>query len=240
MSQFPQTQRVELEYGTDSSVMVSFFNMVYAWMAVGLAVTAAVSWYVSKNDALLSIFAGGGTLFTVFIFLAMFGIAMLVQTAALKISAGLGTLLFMVYATLMGALLAPIYIIYDVKTIGAAFALTGGVFAVMSVIGFITKKDLTKLGMILTMALVGLILASFVNLFFFSADGILSWAVTYGILAVFIGLTAYQTQMLKNTAMQLRDQPDLLQRYAIIGSLVLYIAFINMFMAILRILGDRR
>lgn len=237
MSQFPQSRRVELDYGTDNSVTVSFFNMVYAWMAVGLVLTAAVSWYVSQSPQIMSYFQGGRA-FSVFVMLGMFAIAMAVQSAALSISAGLGTLLFLVYATLMGALLAPIFLIYDLGTIGSSFLITGGTFAAMSIYGFVTKRDLTKMGSIFMMALVGLILASLVNIFW--ANDALSWIITYAVLAVFIGLTAYQTQNLKNVAEGLRDQPQLLQRYAIIGSLVLYIAFINMFMSILRIMGARK
>jgi FtsH-binding integral membrane protein len=237
MSQFPQTRRVELDYGTDNGVMVSFFNTVYAWMAVGLALTAAVSWYVSQSPQIMSYFVGGRA-FSVFILLGMFAIAMAVQSAALRISAGVGTLLFLVYATLMGGLLAPIFLIYELGTIGSAFLITGGTFAAMSVYGFVTKRDLTKMGAIFMMALVGLILASLVNIFW--ANNAMSWVITYAVLTVFIGLTAYETQKLKVIADQLRDQPQLLQRYAIIGSLVLYIAFINMFMSILRILGSRR
>ncbi|HEV7299050.1 MAG TPA: Bax inhibitor-1/YccA family protein [Tepidisphaeraceae bacterium] len=237
MSQFPQTRRVELDYGTDSQVTFSFFNTVYAWMAVGLALTAAVSYYVSQTPQIMNIFQGGRA-FTVVIALALFGIAMLVQTVALRISAAAGIALFLLYATLLGALIAPIFIVYDMRTIGGAFLITGGTFGAMSLYGFVTKRDLTGIGSFLIMAFIGLFLASLVNVFW--ANDALSWVITYGILAVFIGLTAYQTQQLKQTAEQLRGQPELLGRYAIVGSLVLYIAFINMFLSILRILGSRR
>jgi hypothetical protein len=237
MSQFPQTRKYELDYGTDSSVMPSFFNAVYAWMAVGLAVTGCVAYFVSQSPQIMSMFMGGQG-FTVFIALALFGIAMLVQTAALRISAGAGIALFLLYATLLGALLAPIFIVYDMSTLGGAFLITGGTFGAMSLYGFVTKRDLTKIGSFLFMGFIGLFLASLVNIFW--ANNALSWVITYGVLAVFIGLTAYETQKLKHVAEELRGQPDLLARYAIIGSLTLYIAFINMFLSVLRILGSRR
>lgn len=237
MSQFPQTRRYELDYGTDSSVVPSFFNTVYAWMAVGLAVTGCVAYLVSQSPQIMMMFQGGNG-FMIFMALALFGIAMLVQTAAMRISAGAGIALFLLYATLLGALLAPIFIVYDMATLGGAFLITGGTFGAMSLYGFVTKRDLTKIGSFLVMAFIGLFLASLVNIFW--ANNALSWIITYGVLAVFIGITAYQTQQLKNVAEQLRGQPDMLARYAIVGSLTLYIAFINMFLSILRILGSRR
>jgi FtsH-binding integral membrane protein len=108
----------------------------------------------------------------------------------------------------------------------------------MSVYGFVTKRDLTRVGAIMTMAVVGLFIASLVNIFLQS--GPLSWVITYAVLGVFVVLVAYETQMLKGFARQFGDNPDMAARIAIIGSLLLYIAFINIFLSILRIMGDRR
>jgi len=154
------------------------------------------------------------------------------------LSAAAATGLFILYAALIGFAIAPIFLIYKMATIVAAFVMTGGVFGVMSVYGFVTKRDLTSMGSFLVMAVVGLFLASLVNIFW--ANNALSWIITYAVLAVFIGLTAYRTQQLKEIALQLSGNADMAARYAIIGSLSLYISFINMFMSILRILGDRR
>jgi FtsH-binding integral membrane protein len=228
----------ELEYARDDKGIVKFFNVVYAWMAVGLAVTAGVAYFVSQSDAGLRIVYGGGKGMLVVIALGMFAIAWGVQTAALRINANVATGLFLLYSALMGALLSGIFIVYKMQTIGAAFLITGGTFGAMSVYGFVTKRDLTRIGSILVMCVIGLFIASLVNIFL--ASNGLSWLITYAVLAVFIGLTAYETQQLKNLAAQYGNDPQIAPRIAIIGSLMLYISFINMFMSILRILGDRR
>jgi FtsH-binding integral membrane protein len=237
MSQFPQSQRRswELEYGTDDKTTFNFFNAVYAWMAVGLAVTAAVAWFVSQSQL---VYITGGKGFAVAFMLGAALLAFAVQGVALRLSVAAATGLFLLYAALIGFAISPIFLVYQMNTIVAAFVMTGGVFAVMSVYGFVTKRDLTSMGSFLVMAMVGLFLASLVNIFL--ANNALSWIITYAVLAVFIGLTAYRTQQLKEMAIQLSGNADMLSRVAIIGSLTLYISFINMFMSILRILGDRR
>jgi FtsH-binding integral membrane protein len=236
MSQFPQTRRIPLDYSTDSGVTFSFFNAVYAWMSVGLAVTAAVAWYVNNTPSLQQLFYGGRG-FTVFVALGMFGIAMAVQSVALRMSAALGIALFLVYATLMGGLLSFLFTMYPLPLLGGAFLITGGTFAGMSLYGFVTKRDLTRIGSFLIMAIIGLIIASLVNVFM--ANNFLSWIITYAVLAVFIGITAYETQKLKMIAEQLHGNPQMLGRVAVVGSLILYISFINMFLSIVRIMGRR-
>ena len=228
----------ELEYARDDKALSKFFNVVYAWMAVGLAVTAAVAYFVSQSPAARQIVFSGGKGTIVVIALGMFAIAWGVQAAALRINANVATGLFLLYSALMGALLSYIFLIYKMQTIGAAFLITGGTFAAMSVYGFVTKRDLTAIGSILVMCVIGLFIASLVNVFV--ASSALSWLITYAVLAVFIGLTAYQTQKLKVLAQQYGNDPAIAPRIAIIGSLVLYIAFINMFISILRIMGDRK
>jgi FtsH-binding integral membrane protein len=241
MSMFPQSgarKPWELEYARDDKTMSKFFNVVYAWMAVGLAVTASVAYLVSQSQMGLQIVYGGGKGMIIVIALGMFALAMGVQSAALRINANVATGLFLLYSALMGALLSGIFVIYKMQTIGAAFLVTGGTFGAMSVYGFVTKRDLTAIGSFLIMCFFGLFIASLVNVFV--ASNGLSWIITYGVLAVFIGITAYETQKLKVLAQQYGDDPAIAPRIAIIGSLLLYIAFINMFMSILRIMGDRK
>jgi FtsH-binding integral membrane protein len=237
MSQYPYARKVELEYGTDEKVMFNFFNAVYAWMAVGLAVTAVVGWLGSQSTAFLSAVYGSKFGY-IGIGLAAFAIAWAVQGVALRISAAAATGLFLLYSAVIGALISGIFVIYPSSTLFSAFVITGGVFGGMSVYGFITKKDLSTMGSILIMCVWGLILASIVNVFM--ANSLFSWIITYGVLIVFIGLTAWDTQKLKAIAMATQGNRDLAARYAIIGSLNLYVDFINIFLAILRILGDRR
>jgi uncharacterized protein len=237
MSMYPQSRPYELDYGTDDRVVFNFFNAVYAWMAVGLAVTAAVAWIVAHTPALLNIvYAGRGV--AVMLLLGAFALSIFIQSAAARIGAGTATALFLLYAALIGAIISYVFIIYNLATLGGAFVMTGGTFAIMSIYGFVTKRDLTRIGSVLIMIAIGLFLASLVNIF--TANNALSWIITYAVLGVFIGITAYETQRLKAMAYAHRGNADLAARYAIVGSLVLYISFINMFMSILRIMGGSR
>ena len=237
MSMYPQTRARELEYGTDDKVVFNFFNTVYAWMAVGLALTATVAYLVSQSPAAMMVVYGSRGALVAGGLLA-FAIAWAVQSLAMRISPIAATGLFLVYAALIGALISGIFRLYDLGTIGGAFVITAGVFGGMSVYGFVTRRDLTSMGSILIMCAWGLFLASMVNIFI--ASNALSWIITYAVLAVFIGLTAYDTQKLKAIAHSLEGNPAMAARYAIVGSLHLYVDFINIFLAILRILGNRR
>src|SRR5436190_14711952 len=154
MSMFPQQRAVRLEYGTDDRAIFNFFNAVYAWMAVGLAVTAAVAWACSQSAVMMNVVYGsrGGYMI---MGLAAFAIAMGVQSMAMRISAAAGTALFLLYAAVIGALISGIFRIYSGPTLLASFAMTGGVFGGMSVYGYITKRDLTKIGSILVMCVWG-------------------------------------------------------------------------------------
>jgi FtsH-binding integral membrane protein len=242
MSQFPQShQRRVMPYAsgdqaTDVTVS-SFFNAVYAWMAVGLALTAAVAWYVA-NSGMVVVLYGHGLGGLLAVSLVAFGIAWYVQSNVARLSTGVATGLFLLYAAIIGALSSALFLIYPLSTLTSAFMLTAGTFGVMSVYGFVTKRDLTRIGSIAVMLALGFIVASIVNLFL--ASNFLSWIITYAILALFVVITAYETQRLKFMAEQLRGNPQLASRYAIVGSLVLYISFMNMFYSILRILGGRR
>ena len=217
--------------------MVSFFNTVYAWMFAGLAITAAVGWAISQSPAMLQAIYGNRLGYTV-IGLAAFAIAMATQRVAMTVNANVATALFVLYAAVIGALVSGIFVIYPTATLAAAFLVTGATFGTMSVLGFVLKMDLSRAGSFLIMAAIGLFVASIVNVFL--ANNALSWIITYAVLAVFMGLTAYYTQMLKKWAETASDNPAMAPRLAIIGSLMLYVAFINMFLSILRIMGSRR
>lgn len=243
MSQFP-SQQSSRPYGlnyagptTDEMTLSRFFNTVYAWMAVGLAVTALVGYLVSGSTAMLQMLYANKLVY-VFIALSAFGLSWYVQSQVGRMSSGTATALFMVYAVIMGLLLSGIFLIYPITTLVSAFLLTAGTFGAMSVYGFVTKRNLTGIGSIAVMLAFGFIIASFVNILI--ASNTLSWIITYAILVLFVIITAYETQMLKNMAIQLAQNPEMAQRVAIVGALVLYISFINLFLSILRIIGDRR
>ena len=237
MSMYPQTRRYELEYGTDEKVVFNFFNAVYAWMAVGLAVTATVAFLCSRSPAILG-FIYANKFVAIASVLTAVAIAWGVRSAAHRMSPAAATGLFLLYAAVVGLLISYIFLVYPIQTIGGAFVMTAGVFGGMSLYGWFTKRDLTSMGSILIMCFWGLFLASIVNVFL--ASNAVSWVITYAVLAVFIGLTAYDTQKLRQLAYSLQGNPSMAARYAIVGSLELYVDFINIFLSILRILGSRR
>ncbi|MGH7176723.1 MAG: Bax inhibitor-1/YccA family protein [Tepidisphaeraceae bacterium] len=238
MSMYPDSQSrpFELDYGTDDKAVFHFFNTVYAWMCVGLGVTATVAWLGSQHMAFMQAIAGRGVAVAFLLGTAL--LAYSIRAAAAKLSPMVATGLFLLFAAIIGAFLSFIFLIYPMQTIVGSFVMTAGVFGGMSVYGFVTKRDLTKMGSILIMCVWGLFLATIVNIFI--ASSAVSWIITYAVLAVFIGLVAYDTQMLKQMALQTQGDVKLAQRYAIVGSLSLYVDFINIFMSILRIMGSRR
>jgi FtsH-binding integral membrane protein len=145
---------------------------------------------------------------------------------------------FMGYAVLNGLTLSLIFLIYTFSSIALTFFVTAGTFAVMSVYGYVTKTDLTKIGKIMMMLLVGIIIASIVNIFLKSP--MIYWITTYVGVAVFVGLIAYDTQKIKNYFLELNGDESLMGRMAIMGALTLYLDFINLFLFLLRLFGGGR
>jgi FtsH-binding integral membrane protein len=227
-----------LEYGTDtrSGAVVRFFNAVYAWMAVGLAVTASVAWVVSSHwSSFAAVFSSGAVLV---IFLLELALVIVISRAIRKVNASLATALFVLYAALNGLLLSSIFIVYTLPSVVGAFGACAAMFAVMSVYGMFTKTDLTTMGKILFMALIGLIVASIINMFW--ANSMLYWIVSYAGVIIFAGLTAYDTQRLKVIAVSAQGDAALSARLSVTGALILYLDFINMFLFLLRFMGKRR
>jgi len=147
--------------------------------------------------------------------------------------------LFMLYSALTGLTLSSIFVVYTGSSIASTFVVAGGMFGAMSLYGYTTRRDLSRLGSLLFMALIGIVLASVVNIWLKSSA--LMWAVTYIGVVVFVGLTAYDTQKLKNMGEQLSvDDKDSFRKYSIVGALTLYLDFINLFLMLLRIFGNRR
>jgi FtsH-binding integral membrane protein len=238
MSTFPSpySQPQTLDYGTSAGVVARFMNNVYAWMAAGLALTAVVAWMVAHNAQALSAIFNTGTF--IFLILAQLGLVMAISYATNKISTGVATALFLLYAALNGLLFSVIFLTYSLGSIGFAFAITAGMFGGMSVIGYVTKMDLTSFRGFFIMGLIGIVIASVVNIFMHSTP--LYWLITYATVALFLGLTAYDTQKLKEIAYATEGNPHLANRLAINGALALYLDFINLFLMMLRILGNRR
>ena len=198
----------------------TYMAQVYGWMTVGLLLTAFVAWYAANSAAVMEL------LFTNRVFL----IGLIIAQLALVI---------MLYSALTGLTLSSIFIVYTAASIASTFVVTAGMFGAMSLYGYTTKRDLSGFGNMLFMALIGIVLASLVN--FWLKSEALMWAVTYIGVIVFVGLTAYDTQKLKNMGEQIdtRDTSNL-RKYSILGALTLYLDFINLFLMLLRIFGNRR
>lgn len=213
-------------------------RQVYLWMAAGLFVTAGMAWVVATSSILL-VFAQQPILF----YGALIGELVLViaLTAGInRLSATAGLVLFFAYAGLNGVTMALIFLIYTASSIASTFAVTAGLFAIMSILAYSTGLDLTRYRSLFLMGLVGLILGSVVNIFF--ASGILYWVLTYGGIALFLGLTAYDTQRIRRQAEAIigGGEQASLQKLGIMGALSLYLDFINLFLLLLRLVGRRR
>ncbi|MGL4723317.1 MAG: Bax inhibitor-1/YccA family protein [Scandinavium sp.] len=220
------------------SGLQTYMAQVYGWMTCGLLLTAFVAWFAANTPAVMMfVFSSKITFFGLII--AQLALVFVLSGMVQRLSAGVATTLFMLYSALTGLTLSSIFLAYTYSSIASTFIVTAGMFGAMSLYGYTTKRDLTGMGKMLFMALIGIVLASLVNIWLKSTP--LMWAVTYIGVVVFVGLTAYDTQKLKRIGEQIdtRDSSNL-RKYAILGALTLYLDFINLFLMLLRIMGNRR
>ncbi|MBK0035410.1 Bax inhibitor-1/YccA family protein [Erwinia sp. S43] len=215
-----------------------YMAQVYGWMTCGLLLTAFVSWYAANTPEVMQlVFANRITFFGLII--VQLGLVVLLSMMVQKLSGAVATGIFMLYSALTGLTMASIFLVYTYSSIASTFVVTAGMFGAMSLWGYTTKRDLSGMGSMLFMALIGILLASLVNLWLKSTA--LMWAVTYIGVVVFVGLTAYDTQKLKNIGESINvEDKENLRRYSIMGALTLYLDFINLFLMLLRIFGNRR
>ena len=234
----------EFNYGSvaarDERVAAAFpalMRKVYLWMALALTITGFAAWLVATNTAIQEVIFGNQIVFYG-LFIVELALVIGVSAAINKLSLTVATLMFVLYSVVNGALLSSIFFVYTTASIATVFFITAGTFAGMSLFGFVTKKDLSSWGKILVMALIGVIIATIMNIFVKSGplDTILSYV---GVL-VFVGLTAYDTQKIKQMCLQAPDAGETMQKYALLGALSLYLDFINLFIYLLRIFGDRK
>jgi FtsH-binding integral membrane protein len=233
-----QGQGFPLDYGAQagSPAVASFFNSVYAWMCAGLALTAVVAGWVSvRPDVMLHIFNGPAL---IGLFIAQIVLVGVISAATRRLSATVATALFLLYAALMGLTLSGIFLVYTAASIAGAFVASAAMFGVMSFIGMVTKADLSGLGKLMFMGLIGLIVASLVNVFF--AHGAITWLLSYIGVVIFVGLTAYDTQRLKQFALATAGDQAMASRLAVNGALMLYLDFLNLFLFLLQIMGQGR
>jgi len=221
-----------------SVIVNNFVRSVYNWMAIGLGLTGVVAFYVSSNPVLLRFFSNPVLL--IFLIIAELGLVFAISGMVNRMSSATATTLFVIYAALNGITLSFIFIIYTRTSIASTFFVCAGTFIACSIYGWVTKKDLTSFGGFLIMGLIGIIIATIVNMFLNST--MLSMMISYIGVFIFVGLTAYDTQKIKNMA--LTQPADLdggaIRKGAILGALSLYLDFINLFLFFLRIMGVSR
>lgn len=226
----------------EERVVIPAYKNMYGWMAAALGISA-LSAFVTidmlyRSEAFVNMMFNSVTMWV--LFLGTFGLVSFLNHAIQRLSFGVATCLFALYAALMGMILAPVLLVYTASSVTQVFLITAGTFGGMAIYGHYTKRDLTKIGQIAIMALWGIILASVVNVFFHNDT--MTLIMSYIGVVVFCALTMYDVQKFKRLIYSCgsSDEGDLTQRIALLGALSLYLDFINLFLKLLHILGKRR
>lgn len=223
---------------TATDVAVSaLFKSVYMQMAAALSITGLVAYFLSQSQDFWLFLANNTSLIWV-VLIAQIALVIWLSARFTRMSMTTATLLFILYSAMMGVTMSTIFMVYTMSSIASVFFITAGMFLVMSLLGYFTRMDLTRLGSLLFMALIGVIIASLVNIFLKSE--MLYWVVSYVAVVVFVGLTAYDTQKIKQMLVEYGEVDEMGYKLALFGALTLYLDFINLFLYLLRIFGDRR
>jgi len=212
----------------------SFMTKVYGWMSLALLVTGIVALYVASNPNLAAAIFGNKLVFWGLI-IGEFLLVGYLSAAVHKMSATTATAVFIGYSALNGLTMSFIFLLYTAESIGSTFFITAATFAIMSIYGYVTKKDLTAIGSLLIMALIGIVIASLVNMFF--QNEMLYWITTYAGILIFTGLIAYDTQKIKEMNVIGNEGTEEDRKEAVMGALSLYLDFINLFLMLLRVFG---
>ena len=210
---------------------------VYTWMTLALVLTGLTAYGVATSPGIMMALYSNSALMWGLV-IAEFALVIGISAAINRLSLATATLMFVAYSVINGAMLSSIFMIYTAASIASVFFITAATFAVMALIGYTTKTDLTSVGKLLFMALIGLVIATIVNMFIGSST--LTMICSYVGVLIFVGLTAYDSQKIKNMLMQATDAGESSQKLALLGALTLYLDFINLFIYLLRIFGDRR
>lgn len=223
---------------TAELVKTRFVKNVYSWMAGGLGVTAATSLMVLKSETLLTALIMNRMLFWGLI-LAELGLVVWLSGWINRMSVATASWAFLTYSVVNGLTLSVVFLRYTPSSVAIAFAVSAGMFGSAALYGTITKRDLTSMGSIAFMAVIGIIIASIANIWL--ASSALDWIISYAGVAIFTALTAYDAQKVKHMGYEAAGSGEAaLSRYAIIGALALYLDFINLFLFMLRIFGNSR
>lgn len=210
---------------------------VYTWMTLALVLTGLTAYGVATSPGIMMALYSNSALMWGLV-IAEFALVIGISAAINRLSLATATLMFVAYSVINGAMLSSIFMIYTSASIASVFFITAATFAVMALIGYTTKTDLTSVGKLLFMALIGLVIATIVNMFIGSST--LTMICSYVGVLIFVGLTAYDSQKIKQMLQQAPDAGESSQKLALLGALTLYLDFINLFIYLLRIFGDRR
>lgn len=233
---FNQPRTQSLSIAEQEQALKRFMPRVYLWMLAALLVTAVVAWTTYNSATLQQIFFTNPWI-TFALFIGQIALVVALSAAIQKLSTPIALLIFFAYSALTGIVFSSIFMVYTETSIASTFVATAGMFGVMSIIGFTTGMDLTKVGNIAFMALIGIIIASLIN--FFLRSEALYWVISIVGVLVFIVLIARDTQKLKVMATQVDVASEQGSKASIMGALMLYLDFINLFLFLLRIFGRR-
>jgi FtsH-binding integral membrane protein len=220
-----------------SAAFPVLIRKVYMWMSLALVITGFTAYYVATNETILTTIFTNQILFWGLI-IAELGLVFGLSAAINRLSLTTATLMFVLYSVINGATMSFIFLAYTMSSITSVFFITAGTFAVMALFGYFTKTDLSSMGKILFMALIGIIIATIVNIFVKSSG--LEMILNYLGVLIFVGLTAYDTQKIKQMLQMAPDAGEGAQKIALLGALSLYLDFINLFLYLLRIFGGKR
>jgi len=235
MNQTQQTYYHETGLSSQG-ILSNVMAKVYLYMFLGLIVTGVTSLAVSSIEN-FEMFIAQNISYLYILMIVEVALVLIVSLAINKLSYAAALFLFMLYSLVNGMTLSVIFLVYTNYSIYSVFFITAGTFGIMSAIGYTTKKDLTKIGSLCLMGLLGIILAGIVNIFLRS--GIMGFLLSVVGVVIFVGLTAYDTQRIKNRLMTMND-PEMIRKASVLGALTLYLDFINIFLKLLRILGKRK
>ena len=231
------TSSVRQQEIVSTNTFSALMRKVYTWMALALTITGFTAYYVASSPAILQAIMTNKILFFGLL-IGELALVWGVSAAINRLSLTTATLLFILYSVLNGVTMSFIFLAYTMTSIASVFFITAGTFAAMSLYGYFTKADLSKMGQILFMALIGLIIATIVNLFIKSSG--LTMILSYVGVLIFVGLTAWDTQKIKQMLQLAPDTGESAQKVALMGALSLYLDFINLFLYLLRIFGNSR
>lgn len=232
------TKNITRENSVSKAAQSTLMRSVYTWMTLALVITGLTAMYMAKSLTLLNMMMQNSMIFWGLL-IAEVALVMYLSVRINKISFTTATLLFIAYSILNGATLSILFLLYTMSSIATTFFVTAGTFGVMALYGYITKKDLTRIGNLCLMGVIGIIIATVVNIFI--NNSMMDMVISYIGVLLFIGLTAYDSQKIKH----LLSSDDIevnetTQKIAVMGALTLYLDFINLFIYLLRILGDRK